>query len=91
MEPVDDKMWKTKRPEKILYAVKHTTKIKNEGAPDIFKQEWIVIDCEAQVEAEANYSNMQHQKLTKHGFYRKNGAAMFTVLYAQLHAAMQTS
>ena len=42
-----------------MYTVKHTTKIKNEGAADIFKQEWIVIDCEKQAEAEDNYNNMQ--------------------------------
>ena len=46
-----------------------------------------MIDCEAQEEEEEdNYSSKQHQKLTEHGLYRKNGAAMFIVVYGQLHA-----
>ena len=91
MEPVDDKMWKTKRPDKSLYAVKRTTKFVNElDKSEILKQEWVVIDCEAQEEAEDNYSNMQRQKLTEHGLYRKHGAAMFTVLYGQLYADIIT-
>ena len=46
MEPVDEKEWRTKHPDKSTYAVKHTTKLKTDGAADIMKQEWIVIDCE---------------------------------------------
>ena len=70
MKPVPDKEWKTKRPDKSTHAVKRTTKIKNEGAADIMKQEWIVIDCEMQEEAEDNYNNMQRQKLTEQALYR---------------------
>ena len=33
---------------------------------------------------------MQRQKTTEHGLYHKNGAAMFTVLYGQLHADIIT-
>ena len=80
MEPVDEKEWKTKHPDKSMYAVKRTTKLKTDGAADIMKQEWIVIDCEKQEEAKDNYSNMQRQKLTEHALYRKNGAAMYTTV-----------
>ena len=59
MEPVVDKEWKTKRPDKSTYAVKHTTKLINDDKSEILKQEWVVIDCEKQEEAEDNYSNMQ--------------------------------
>ena len=77
-------------PDKSTYAVKRTIKLKTDGAPDIMKQEWIVIDCEKQEEAEDNYSNMQRQKLTEHALYCKNGAAMYTVLYGQLHSDIIT-
>ena len=49
------------------------------------KQEWVMIDCDKQDELEDNHSNMQRQKTTEHGLYRKNSAAMYTVLYGQLH------
>ena len=90
MEPVDEKEWKTKRPDKSTYAVKRTTKLKTDGATDIMKQEWIVIDCEKQEEAEDNYSNIQRQKFTEHALYCKNGTAMYTVLYGQLHSNIIT-
>ena len=48
MEPVDDKEWKTKRPDTSMYAVKRTTKLVNEDKSEILKQEWIMIDCENQ-------------------------------------------
>ena len=90
MEPVEKKEWKMKRLDKGTYAVKRTTKLETEGAADIMKQEWIVIDYEKQEEAEDNYSNIQRQKLTEHALYRKNSAAMFTVLYGQLHSEIIT-
>ena len=90
MEPVADTEWKTKHPDKSTYALKRTTKIKNEGAADNMKQEWIVIDCEKQEKAEDNYNNMQRQKLKENALYRKNGAAMFIVLYGQLHSDIIT-
>ena len=71
MEPVANKEWKTKRPDKSTYAVKRTTKVINEDKSEILKQEWVVIDYEKQEEAEDNYSNMQQQKLTEHTLYRK--------------------
>ena len=86
MEPVADMEWKTKRPDKSTYAVKRTTTLKNKDIFDILKHEWVVIDCEKQEEAENNYNNMQWQKLTEHASYWKNGAAMFIVLYGQLHS-----
>ena len=43
-----------------------------------------------QEEAEDNYSNIQRQKLAEHGLYRKNGAAMYNVLYGQLHSDIVT-
>ena len=86
MEPVDDDKWKTKRPDKNLYAVKRIIKLTNDLAKsEILKQEWVVIDCDKQDELNDNHSNMQCQKTTKHGLYRKNGAAMYTVLYGQIH------
>ena len=59
MKQVADMEWKTKHPNKSTYAVKRTTKIKNEGAANIFKQEWILIDFVKQVEAKDNYNNIQ--------------------------------
>ena len=91
MKPVDNKMWKTKPPDKSLYAVKYIIKLVNNlDKSEILKQEWVVTDCEVQEELEDNYSNMQRQKLTKQGLYREHGAAMFTVLYGQLHADIIT-
>ena len=81
MEPVRATKWKTKRPDKRLYATKRITKIINEDKSEILKQEWILIDCEKQDELEENHTNMQRQKTTEHGLYHKNGAAMYTVLY----------
>ena len=85
MEPIPDSKWKLKRPNKSEYATKRTTKIINEDKSKILKQEWIVTDCEKQDELEDNHSNMQHQKTTEHVLYHKNGAALYTVLYGQLH------
>ena len=90
LKPVPDKEWKTKRPGKSTYAVKRTTKVKNEGAADIMKQEWIVIDCEMQEEAEDNYNNKLRQELAQQATYCKNGAALFIVLYSQLNRDIVT-
>ena len=90
LEPVPDNEWKIKRPDKSTYAVKRTNKVKNEGADDIMKQERIVIDCEMQEEAEDNYNNKLRQKLAKQATYRKNGAALFIILYGQLHSDIVT-
>ena len=54
------------------------------------KQEWIVIDCEIQEEAKDNYNNKPQQKLTENALYCKNGAALFIVLYGQLHSDIVT-
>ena len=85
MESIADTNWKTKCPNKSEYATKRTTKLKNEDGSEIMKEEWIVTDCEKQDELEDNHSNMQRQKTTEHALYRKNGAALYTVLYGQLH------
>ena len=85
-QPVDNDKWKTKCPNKSSYAVKRIIKLVNDlDKSEILKQEWVVIDCDKQDELNDNHSNMQCQKTTKHGLYRKNGAAMYTVLYGQLH------
>ena len=93
MEPVEEKNWTTTRPDKSKYATKRITKLSTgvQGEPDILKQEWIITDCDAQDEAEDNYSNMQRQKLTGHALYRKNGAAMYIVLCGQLHSDIITT
>ena len=70
--------------------MKRTTKLVNEDKTEILKQEWVVIDCEAQEESKDNYSNMQLQKLIEHALYRKNGAAVFIMLYGQLHSDIIT-
>ena len=85
MELIADTKWKTKRPDKSEYAVKRTIKLKNENGSEIMKKEWVMIDCDKQDELEDNHSNLQRQKTTEHALYRKNGAAMYTVLYGQLH------
>ena len=90
MEPVLDTEWKLKRPDKSEYAVKRTTKLKNEDGTEIIKQEWVVTDCEKQDELEDNHTNLQRQKTTEHGLYRKNGAAMYTVMFGQLHPEIIT-
>ena len=92
MEPVEDKTWTTIRPNKSKYETKLITKIPTgvQGEPDIQKQEWIITNCDTQDEAEDNYSNMQRQKLTEHALYRKNSAAMYVVLYGQLHSDVIT-
>ena len=81
MKPVDDADWKVKRPDKSLYATKLITKINNSDGSEILRQEWVVTDCEKQDELEDNHSNMQRQKTTEHALYRKNGAALFIVMY----------
>ena len=90
MKPVDDADWKVKRPNKNLYATKRITKIDNEDKSFIMKQEWVVTDCEKQDELEDNHTNMQQQKTAEHALYRKNGAAMFIVMYGQLHPEIIT-
>ena len=90
METVTNTEWKTKRPDKKEYAVKRTTTLKNEGRSDTLKQEWVVIDCEKEEEAEDNYNNIQRQKLTEHALYWKNVPTMFIVLYGQLRSDIIT-
>ena len=62
MEPVRATKWKTKRPDKSLFATKRTTKLKNEDGSEIIKQEWVVTDCEKQDELEDNHTKKQRQK-----------------------------
>ena len=50
MAPIEDKVWNTERPDKSRYASILTTKIKQEGGDDILKQEWIVTDCNLELE-----------------------------------------
>ena len=84
-------MTKSGRPNVPIKAVKRTIKLTNDlDKSEILKQEWVMIDCEVQEELEDNYSNMQRQKLTDHALYHKNGAAMYTVLYGQIHADIIT-
>ena len=90
MKAVANTNWKTERPNKSLYATKRTTKVENEDKTFIIKQEWIVTDCEKQDELEDNHTNMQQQQTTEHALYRKNGAAMYTVMYGQLHPKIIT-
>ena len=90
MKPVDDADWKVKRPDKSLYATKLITKINNSDGSEIRRQEWVVTDCEKQDELEDNHSNMQRQKTTEHALYRKNGAALFIVMYGQIHPEVIT-
>ena len=90
MKPVDDADWKVERPNKNLYATKHITKIKNADNSENLKQDWVVTDCEKQDELENNHTNMQRQKTTEHALYHKNGAAMFIVMYGQLHPKIIT-
>ena len=88
MEPLEAKTWTTTRPDKSKYTKKIINKILMgvNGEPDIRKKEWIITDCDAQDEAEDNYSNMQRQKLTEYALYWENSAAMYVVLYGQLHS-----
>ena len=90
MKPVDDADWKVKRPNKSLYATKRITKIENEDKTFIMKQEWVVTDCEKQDELEDNHTDIQRQKTTEHALYCKNGAALFIVMYGQLHPKIIT-
>ena len=90
LEPMSDKEWKTKHPDKSQYVAKRTTKVSSESKPDILKQEWIVIDCEKQEELEDNYNNKLRQKLAKHALYQKNDVGLFIVLYGQLHSNIVT-
>ena len=90
MKPVDDADWKVERPNKSLYATKRITSINNSDGSEILKQEWVVTDCEKQDELEDNHTNMQQQKTTEHALYRKNGAAMFIMMYGQLHPKIVT-
>ena len=45
MTTIEDKAWKTEHPYKSQYASKCITKAKSEGANNILKQEYIMIDC----------------------------------------------
>ena len=90
MKPVDDTKWKVKRPDKSLYATKRITSIKNSDCSEILRQEWVVTDYEKQDELEDKHSNMQRQKTTEHALYCKNSAALFIVMYGQLHPEIIT-
>ena len=72
LEPMEEKEWKTKHPNKSLYAKKLVIKLVGKDKSEIFKQEWDVIDCEKLEELEDNYSNKLRQKLTKQALYCKN-------------------
>ena len=78
LEPITVTEWKSECPNKSKYTKKRNTKVSTEGEPDILKQEWILIDYEKQEELEDNYNNkLQH-------------AALFIVLYGQLHSEIIT-
>ena len=85
MELIANTKWKTKRPDKTRYASKRTIKPKNADGSEIMKEEQVVTDCDKQDELEDNHSNIQRQKTTAHELYHKKDAAMYTVLYGQLH------
>ena len=80
MIAIEDKTWKTNRPDKRLYAFKCTTKIKNDDGADILKQEWIVTDCEMELELEENYNNILRQRLTEKALYRKHGDSLCNII-----------
>ena len=49
-----------------------------------------MIDYEKQEELEDNYNNKLRQKLAEQALYCKNGAALFIILYGQLHSVIMT-
>ena len=63
LEDLEEKLWKTPRPNKNRYVLKCVTKIKCEGGNDILKQEQVVTDCELEMELEDTYNNKLHQGL----------------------------
>ena len=63
MEAIDDSEFKTECPDKKLYASKCITKIKSEDGTEILKQEWIMTNCEKELELEENYNNKLRQRL----------------------------
>ena len=90
LEPITVTEWKSECPNKSKYTKKRNTKVSTEGEPDILKQEWILIDYEKQEELEDNYNNKLQKKLAKQAPYPKYGAALFIVLYGQLHIEIVT-
>ena len=85
MMPIEEKTWKTDRPDKNKYASKLTTKIKQDGGDNILKQEWIVTDCELELELEENYTNMLRQRLAEKSLFRKHGDLLYNIIFGQLH------
>ena len=85
MMPIEEKTWKTDRPDKNKYASKLTTKIKQDGGDDILKQEWIVTDCELELELDENYTNMLHQRLAEKSLLCKHGDLLYNIIFGQLH------
>ena len=49
-----------------------------------------MIDCEKQDGFEDNHTNMQRKKTTEHALCSKNGAAIYTLMYGQLHPEIVT-
>ena len=80
MIAIEEKTWKTEQPNRSKYASKLTTSIKQEGGlPDIKKQEWIVTDCEMELELDENYNSMLRQRLAKKTLYRKHGDSLYNI------------
>ena len=73
------------RPDKSLYTSKCTMKIKTESGANILKQEWIVTDCEMELELEENYNNKLWQRLAEKALYRKHSDLLYNIIYGQLH------
>ena len=81
MGAINNNEFKTERPDKSLYALKWTTKIKSEDGTDILEQEWIVTNFKMESELEENYKNKLRQRLAEKALYRKHGDLLYNIIY----------
>ena len=69
MELLDDKVWKIDQLDKNLYAEIMVAEVAGTDKRVIKKQEWIVTDCEKELELEEIYTNKLRQKTTKKALF----------------------
>ena len=84
MELLKSTIWDITRPNKKQHPEILTTEIKGAGSHVISKQEWIVMDCVLEAELEDNYNNELRLTLPEKALFRKQGDAIYGIIYDQL-------
>ena len=76
--------WNITRPDKKLYATIMTTEVSGSNNTKIQKQEWVVTDCEKELELKDNYNNESRLKLSNKTLFYKQGDALYGIVHGQL-------